>query len=139
MLSVGIRIHRKNAERRCLTLLENNIICTEVQTLEHCFSVCPNISEVYEALRSVLAEFLERVVVFNEIIHFSFNHRNKNKLLCALWFAVKIMFRIFHDKTQILKSIIKEIEWNLQMNRKLGSLSQVLKLKEIVETYVYYL
>ena len=50
MLPVGFRIHWKYDERRCLTLLENNTICIEVQTLEHCFSVCPNVSDVYAPL-----------------------------------------------------------------------------------------
>ena len=132
MLPVGNRIHRKNAERRCLTELENNQICIEVQTLQHCFASCPMVQNVYEALRFVLTDFLERSVSFDEIIHFSFNQRNKKK------FAVKVMFKIFHDKslnkTQILRSIIKEIEWNLHMNIKLGSSGHALKLKESIET-----
>ena len=138
MLPVGNRIHRKNAERRCLTELENNQICIEVQTLQHCFASCPMVQNVYEAMRFVLTDFLERSVSFDEIIHFSFNQRNKKKLICALWFAVKVMFKNFHDKslnkTQILRSIIKEIEWNLHMNRKLGSSGHALKLKESIET-----
>ena len=73
MLPVGNRIHRKNAERRCLTELENNQICIEVQTLQHCFASCPMVRNVYEAMRFVLTDFLERSVSFDEIIHFSFN------------------------------------------------------------------
>ena len=82
MLPVGNRIHRTNAERRCLT--ENNQICIEVQTLQHCFASCPMVQNVYEAMRFVLTDFLERLVSFDEIIHFSFNQRNKKKLICAL-------------------------------------------------------
>ena len=112
-------------------MLENNQICVEVQTLQHCFASCPMVQNVYEAMRFVLTDFLERSVSFDEIIHFSFNQRNKKKLSCALWFAVKVMFKNFHDKslnkTQILRSIIKEIEWNLHMNRKLGPSGHVLK------------
>ena len=137
MLPVGSRIHRRNAERRCLTVLENNQKCVQVQTLEHLFMNCEIIYNVYEALKSILDSFLERSVSYNEIIHFCFNHRNKKRLICALWFSVKVMFKIFHDKshnkTQILRAIIKEMDWNLQLNRKLGSLCEILFLKQTVE------
>ena len=138
MLPVGNRIHRKNAERRCLKVLENNQICIEVQTLQHWFASCPMVRNVYEWGYEVCSFFLEWSVFFYEIIHFSFNQRNKKELICALWFDVKVMFKKFHDKslnkTQILRSIIKEIEWNLYMNRKLGSSGHALKLKESIGT-----
>ena len=64
--------------------------------------------------------------------------RNKNKLNCALWFAVKVMFKVFHNKSrnraQILREIVKEIDWNIRMNRKLGSLGEILSLKEQICT-----
>ena len=140
MLPVGNRIHRLNAERSCLTLLENNQLCNEIQTLEHCFARCENVVEVYEDLKSILSEFLERDVTFKEIIHFSFNHRNKKKLLLALWFAVKIMFYIFHEKsnnkTCLFHIFIKKCEWFILTNRKLGSLDQLIKLKDLVTSKV---
>ena len=50
------------------------------------------------------------------------------------------MFKIFHEKsnnkTQILRAIIKEMDWNLQLNRKLGSLCEILSLKLRVERYL---
>ena len=50
-------------------------------------------------------------------IHFSFNHRRKRKLKCALWFATKMMFKVFHlkclNKAQLLKECIKEMDWTV--------------------------
>ena len=139
LLPVGSRIHRINAERRCLSLLQNNQPCDEVQTLEYCFSKCDNIAEAYEALIAVLSDYLGRDVTFKEVVHFSFNHRNKKRLLLALWFAVKIMFQIFHEKSlnksHLFHILIKECEWYISMNRKLGSLGEVIKLKDIIVTY----
>ena len=136
MLPVGVRIHRRNAERRCLTLLSNNQPCYEIQTLLHCFSTCRSIVDIFALLKTSLTAFLGRCVDFNDIVHFSFNHRNKKKLTCALWLAVKIMFSIFHDKSinkgQLLSSILKEINWNLDLNSKLGSFVHLSDLKNIL-------
>ena len=87
-------------------------------------------------MKLVLETFLDRTVPLVDMIFFSFNHRNKKKLALALWFSVKMMFKIFQDKcrnkAQLLREIIKSIDWNLSMNRKMGSLCEVRSLKEVV-------
>ena len=37
MLPAGSRIHRKNAERRCMSMLENGQTCPGIEDLEHRF------------------------------------------------------------------------------------------------------
>ena len=91
--------------------------------MEHLFSTCDSVLEIYEQLRLILYNFLQRPVSFNDIIHFSFNHRNKKKLVCAL----------SRNKAQILREIVKEIDWNLRLNRKLGSVNEILILKQEIE------
>ena len=85
----------------------------------------------------VLQHFMERVVENNEIIHFSFNHRNKKKLTCALWFSVKSLDNIFQNKStnksQLLTVMIKELDWNLKLNRNVGSQCEMLRLKLSIE------
>ena len=136
LLPVGCRIHRRNAERRCLTLLENGTLCQELQTLEHTFKSCERINEVYEAIIQILNRFLSRTVSFDDLIHFSFNHRSKQKLKCSLWFATKMMFRIFHlkclNKAQLLQECVKELDWNISMNRKIGSVREMMTLRSII-------
>ena len=140
MLQIGSRIHRNNAERRCLILLENGQPCQDIQTLEHLFLSCKSVEDIYDNLRVILSIYLERAVEFKDIVHFSFNHRNKKKLICALWFAVKVMFRVFQNKSrnraQTLREVVKEIDWNIRMNRKIGSLGEILFLKELIETRI---
>ena len=55
---------------------------------------------------------------------------------CALWFAVKMMYNAFHrklfNKAQLLQEILKEIDWNLSLNRRLGSEGEMVRLKEIL-------
>ena len=81
-------------------------------------------------------DFLEPPVSEEEILHFSFNHRNKKRLKLALWFAVKMLFLIHSrkclNKMQLLAEIQKEIQWNLKMMRKFGSHSEVIALKESI-------
>ena len=83
----------------------------------------------------ILETFLGQAVVFYRLIHFAINHRNKKKLVVALWFAVKVMFKIFQEKGrnngQILREMLREIDWNINMNRKLGSTCELKRLKEI--------
>jgi hypothetical protein len=89
MLPVGNRIHRNNAERRCLTTLIDGSICQEIQDLKHCFQLCPMVVEIYNAIIVILNSFLGRNVEYRHLISYSVNHRSKQKLRCALWFAIK--------------------------------------------------
>ena len=93
MLPVGSRVHRKNAERRCLRVLENGQNCLEVEDLEHRFRRCENVQRVYNGMIGILEAFLGQKVNFNHLIHFAINHRNKKKLVAALWLAVKVMYK----------------------------------------------
>ena len=69
-------------------------------------------------------------------MHFSFNHRNKKKLTCALWFAVKVLYRIYQNKSlnkaQVLREVVKDIDWNLRMNRNSGFRGEILMIKEVL-------
>ena len=73
------------------------------------------------------------------LIHLSFNHRDKRKLKLAIWFAVKVMYSIYHDKArnkaQVLQEVVKEIDWNLDLNRKIGSLAQMIVLKQFINMF----
>ena len=129
MLSVGNRIHRNNAERRCLTTLIDGSICQEIQDLKHCFQLCPMVLEIYDAILVILNSFLGRNVGYSHL-----NHRSKQKLKCALWFAIKMMYFVYLrnslNKEQLLKDLIKELDWNLRLNRKIGSAGEMVKLKD---------
>ena len=136
MLPTGSRIHRRNAERRCLVPLGDATLCQEIQDLEHVFRSCDTVTESYDMIIQALNRFTDRNISYNLLVHFAFNHRNKRKLKCALWFAVKMMFAIFHkkvlNKRQLLANMIKEIEWNLELNRKIGSQGEMKILKALL-------
>ena len=88
MVAVGSRKHRKNAERRCLRVLETGLFCHEIENLEHLFAKCKSVSNAFSAAKLILESFLGRPVSFNDIIHLVFNHRNKKKAhLCSLVFS----------------------------------------------------
>ena len=86
MLAVGNRIHRPNAERRCLAVFENGEVCVEIQNLEHLFFKCKEVESIYECMKLVLETFLDRTVPLVDMIFFSFNHRNKKKLALDIQF-----------------------------------------------------
>ena len=103
------------------------------QSLVHAFQTCPVVQDTHNTVLRLLSTFLDRCVTSKQLISLCLNHRNKKKLICALWFAVKIMFKNFQDrnfnKSQILSSVIKEINWNLKLCRKIGSHSEMSQLK----------
>ena len=138
MLPVGSRIHRLNAEKRCLVTLSNGNLCQDIQTIEHAFVECPLVKESYDIIIAILTSYLQRPVTCSNLVHFSFNHRRKSRLKCALWFSIKALFSIFYgkcfNKSQLLNDIIKEVDWNLRLNRYVGSLADILDLRSnIVE------
>ena len=133
MLAVGKRIFRRNAERRCLAKLADGSLCQEIQDINHAFKNCDAVVGTYDMMTQVLNRFTERNIGSDLLMHLAFNHRKKQTLKCALWFAVKAMYYIFNkklfNKGQVLKEMIKEIDWNLRINRRVGSEGEMLKLK----------
>ena len=136
MLPVGSRLHRPNAEKRCLAVLKNDEKCLELNDKYHALISCsrPPVSD--RIVEAVLSDFLERTVTEKEILHFSFNHRSKKRLRIAVWFTTKILFLIylnnFENKFQLLAEMQREIEWNLKMSKGMGSVSEILALKECI-------
>ena len=83
-----------------------------------------------------MGEYLEKDIDSKEILYLAFNNRNKKRLTCTLWFAVKVMYKIYQNrfinKSQLLRDIVKEIDWNLEMNTKLGSKYGIQGLKNLI-------
>ena len=75
-------------------------------------------------------------------MHFSFNHSEKKRLKCALWLATKWMYSIFHtkifNKLQLLRDSVKEIDWNLNMERKIGSVAVMMELRDIMSSILRF-
>ena len=57
-----------------------------------------------------------------------------------MWFAVKMLYKIYLDRVrnncQLLMEILKEIEWNIKLNRKIGSQNDMLRIKGCIEEYL---
>ena len=134
MLPVGSRIHRRNVERRCLAELEGGQLCLDIQTREHLFCLCEGVSDAFESLKYIVQELLQKDVTNNKLLHLDLNHRDKKRLKSVLWLAVKALFKIYmgkvRNRAQLLKKLVKEIEWNLSMNIKVGSQVNLVYLKE---------
>ena len=131
MLPIGDRLHRPGAEKRCQLVMENDRVCTQISNRQHVLLSCPSLGK--NLIKVILADFLDRSISDQEILHFSFNHRSKKRLRIAVWFAVKMLYWIYckkcFNKIQLLNEMLKEIQWNLKMTNGLGSLSEVVSLK----------
>ena len=140
MLPLGSRLHRPNAEKRCLTEIGRGEICQEIETREHVFLKCVRVKESIESFKGIITEYLGRDIEYNNIIYLAFNHRNKQRLRSAIWIAVKVMYLIYNNrmmnKSQLLKELVKEIDWNLEQNRKIGSRKDMLILGSIIKNYI---
>ena len=139
MLEVGDRIHRKNANRNCRREKDGKE-CTEREDMKHCLSECEVVKNSFDDLKEVLEEILEREITTKEVIYYAYNHRNKKRLKMALWLATKMLYNIYIEKNfngeQIWKNILKEIEWNIKMQTKLGSNSEIIKMKMVIDSKV---
>ena len=136
MVAVGSRIHRKNAEKRCLRMKLNGTQCLQLDTLSHNLGECENVTNIFRGLQSILKESLDKDLKINEIILFSYNHRNKKRLKMALWVATMVLYDIFikrsMNKNQILLELVKKLDWNLAMQIHIGSYSEMMRMKTII-------
>ena len=136
MLPVGARIHRRNAEKRCMMQIQTSGQCEALQTREHFFQECEGVQEVFGLIKDIIEMLLEKKVQGCKLLHFDITHRDKKKLKCALWFGVKALYKVYQDrirnKLQLLIELQKEVEWNLKVNRQVGSFIDFMKLKSII-------
>ena len=136
MLNIGARLHRQNADKRCKNILANGEECQELQNMVHLFQDCPEVNAVGNMICSVLDRIIGKRVDKNKLIYLDFRHSNIYKVKCGLWFAVKALYKIYQDKclnkAQLLKELLKELDWNINMGRKVGSSDEMFKLREIL-------
>ena len=136
MLNIGARLHRRNADKRCKNVLANGDECQETQNMVHLFQDCTAVTAVSNMIFNILDRMIGKRVDRNKLLCFDFRHSNTHKLKCCLWFAVKALFKIYQDKclnkVQLLKELIKELDWNITMGRKVGSVDEMFKLREIM-------
>ena len=131
LLPVGTRMHRKGADKRCLANLNDDATCTELEDRKHALLTCPTVMEKSTILKEILGEIFDRHLDDEEILYFSYYDRDKNKKKAGLWIAIKMLYCIHYDrnmnKVQLLRKMLKEINWNLQMNIKEHVMFSMLK------------
>ena len=138
LLPLGARLHRPNVDRRCMLAVSCNVICEDLETREHAFIKCEVVSETFNVVKTIIIKYLGRNVTDEECIFLAFNHRDYKKRLVATWFAVTALYAIYQNRyingAQILLHSIKELDWNLELNRKIGSRCEMMSLKSLLIT-----
>ena len=136
MLPIGRRIHRANVEKKCQNKLNEQQYCVEMPDLTHKLLKCPAIKNKALKVKIVLEKYLGEEIADKKIITLSFKNRNANKNQIAVWFAIRALYRIYHagdnSKNCVLDSSIKEIDWNLSLNRKIGSAGEMMNFRSIL-------
>ena len=117
--------------------LDGGLICLEIQDREHFFRACDLKGQIYRRLEMVMSKFLDKDLSFNEVIHLAFSHRNWRKLRLAIWFAVKWLYNMWmsknDNKLQVMKEMLKEVDWNSKMGRLSRSQVELTELREILD------
>ena len=97
---------------------------------------CEVVEECFEELKQVVQGMIERDVTNKEILCYGYNHRNKKRLSIVIWAATKVLFRIYMErnfnKKQIWIELVKEMEWNLNREYKIGAVIELTKLRSLV-------
>ena len=138
MLEVGARIHRKGAVKECKKVMGNGTECGEIETLRHKILSCPSVEDCSgKVIRILKTSLLDKDVNDEQIMCLSFKHRHKGRLQISLWFLIKCLHAIFNrdfkNYREIFRLIIDEIEWNLKMKIVVGSTSEMVRLKSVLE------
>ena len=119
MLPIGRRIHRKNAEKRCLIELYDGSKCLVIPDLKHSLIQCEGVKNSFEEVKRIIELFLEKKIDSSQLIFLAFNHRNKRKLKLACWFVVKCLYLMHNEKlfnkTQLLAEIRRSLKWNIEL------------------------
>ena len=140
LLKIGARLHRQNANKKCMADLGGGF-CQEIESREHLFVGCERVRECSKGCLKVLGDYLGKEIPIKDFINLAFNHRNKFRLRSGVWFAVKVMYGIFtrriFNKVQLLKDIIKEIDWNLDLNRKIGNKKDIQEMKDLIKYHLH--
>ena len=119
MLPIGRRIHRKNAEKRCLIELYDGSKCLVIPDLKHSLIQCEGVKNSFEEVKRIIELFLEKKIDSSQLIFLAFNHRNKRKLKLACWFVVKCLYLMHNEKLfnkiQLLAEIRRSLKWNIEL------------------------
>ena len=91
-------MYRRNADRRCRNVLEDGEECQLIQTIVHLFQDSSVITDANSMAIHVLNEILVKDIGRHQFLFFDISHNNLHRLRCALWFAVKVLYRIYQDR-----------------------------------------
>ena len=88
-------------------------------------------------LKDILQVLLERDITDKEIINYGYNHRNKKMLQAVIWLTTKVLYKIYlekqFNKKQVWIDLVKEIDWNLWMQMRVGSVDSLERIKRVIK------
>ena len=136
LLPVRGRIHRANADKRCLRRGPTGE-CQHIQDRIHYFIGCTSVISIFSMFREILWQFLKRKVDDLEILHLSFSVTNKRRTRIGIWLALKFMFYLFSENLLDFKAVMLKISSNIGFYKKFQGIlfmsSEFKDLEELVD------
>lgn len=83
------RLHRKS-DKRCLRVLDSNILCDKVADKEHFFQQCDTMRDATIKIKTIAHKVLQKGnVTLRDLLFFSYKGRSKNKNKVFTWFLIQ--------------------------------------------------
>ena len=139
LVDVNQRIHRKNADPRCLRELKSNVLCSAIQDRQHAFIECRRIKDSIDMLKSILFEFTNRRFNDNDLLYISFSCKSKVLTNIAVWLIVKFMYRIYKklfEKNYLLFEMRNEISFLIKEKLMEKYMKELVILENIIRSKV---
>ena len=139
LVDVKQRIHRKNADPRCLRELKRNVLCSSIQDRQHAFIECRRIKDSIDMLKSILFEFTNRRFNDNDLLYISFGCKSKVLTNLSVWLIVKFMYRIYKklfEKNYLLFEMRNEISFLIKEKLMDKYIKELLLLENIIKIQI---
>ena len=117
-------------------MIDNGLICGELDTVDHCLLICAGVRECGDGVRNVISRMLGCRVSEKQLLCLSLNCRNKSKLKLCLWFWIKSTYKIFEYKVRNLKvlwrKMLEEIGTAVGMQLDIGTIENINQLNGLI-------
>ena len=134
MLLIGGRIHRGNVDKECKNM-QDGIQCRNIPDIMHTFVTCKGTEKDFTLLKDLIKEVNNADINTNEILTISFTNRNRKRRVVIVWLTAKVLFGIFNKENikNTLEQLVRELEWYLKGQVRIGSCKEMCRLKGTVE------
>ena len=135
LLPVKGRIHRANADKRCLRE-KDGMTCTIIQDRTHFFSECSIIKADFNKFVTLMSKISCKKLSSKQIMHLSISLKCKRRLKLVLFIIIRYLYMMFHenltDCKEMMKRIVKELEFYEKYRFEMTLFNDYGSIKELI-------